>query len=147
MQKQEAPGAEVTVRGSGPGLVQHIEARSHRLTADEPVALGGTDTGPTPYDLLLGALGACASITLRLYAQRKGWPLEEVTVRLRHSRIHAQDCADCETKEGYIDRIEWSIDISGELTAEQRARLLEIAQRCPVHRTLASEVDIRPPQT
>jgi putative redox protein len=86
-------------------------------------------------------------MTVALYARRKGWPLEEVAVRLRHSRVHALDCTECETKEGHIDRIEWGFQLSGELTAEQRTRLLEIAQRCPVHRTLVSEIDIRPPQT
>jgi uncharacterized OsmC-like protein len=85
-------------------------------------------------------------MTVALYARRKSWPLQEVTVRLRHSRVHAQDCAECETKEGHIDRVEWWFELSGDLTSEQRARLLEIAQRCPVHRTLTSEVDIRPPQ-
>ena len=85
-------------------------------------------------------------MTVALYARRKRWPLQEVTVHLRHSRVHAQDCAECETKEGHIDRVEWWFELSGDLTSEQRARLLEIAQRCPVHRTLTSEVDIRPPQ-
>ena len=85
-------------------------------------------------------------MTVALYARRKSWPLQEVTVRLRHSRVHAQDCAECETKEGHIDRVDWWFELSGDLTSEQRARLLEIAQRCPVHRTLTSEVDIRPPQ-
>ena len=86
-------------------------------------------------------------MTVALYARRKSWPLQEVTVRLRHSRVHAQDCAECDTKEGHIDRVEWWFELSGDLTNVQRARLLEIAQRCPVHRTLTSEVDIRPPQT
>ena len=86
-------------------------------------------------------------MTVALYARRKGWPLAEVTVRLRHSRVHAVDCTECETKEGHIDRIEWGFRLSGELMDEQRTRLLEIAQRCPVHRTLVSEIDIRPPQT
>ena len=86
-------------------------------------------------------------MTVALYARRKGWPLQDVTVRLRHSRVHAVDCAECETKEGHIDRIEWGFQLDGELTDEQRTRLLEIAQRCPVHRTLVSEIDIRPPQT
>lgn len=85
-------------------------------------------------------------MTVALYARRKSWPLQEVTVRLRHSRVHAQDCAECETKEGHIDRVDWWFELSGDLTSEQRARLLEIAQRCPVHRTLTSKVDIRPPQ-
>jgi len=135
----------VVVRGSGPGFVQEISARAHRLVADEPLPNGGTDTGPTPYDLLLAALGSCASMTVALYALRKAWPLEEVTVRLRHSRIHAADCAECETKAGRLDRVEWTFQFSGTLTGEQRARLLEIAQLCPVHRTLRSEVHIPAP--
>ncbi len=134
---------EVVVRGSAAGFAQEIVVGAHRLAADEPTSAGGTDTGPDPYDLLLASLGSCTSMTVALYARRKGWPLEGVTVRLRHSRIHAADCADCETREGMIDRIEGDIELAGALTAEQRARLLEIAGRCPVHRTLVSEIDIR----
>ena len=137
---------DVTVHGSGSALVRTIQARSHRIAADEPVALGGNDAGPTPYDLVLAALGSCASITVTLYARRKGWSLEEVTVRLRHSRVHAVDCAECDTKEGHIDRIDWWFQFGGEVNADQRTRLLDIAQRCPVHRMLTSEVDIRPPK-
>jgi putative redox protein len=135
--------ATVIVRGSATGLVQEIETGRHRLVADEPVEAGGTDTGPSPYELLLAALGACTSMTLSMYAQRKHWPLERVTVRLRHDKIHAKDCAECETKEGMLDRIEREISLTGPLEAEQRERLLAIANRCPVHRTLVSEVDIR----
>lgn len=112
------------------------------MRADEPRDVGGDATGPNPYDLLLAALGSCTSMTIRLYAGRKGWPLERVRVRLRHHRIHAADCEDCETKEGKIDRIERAIELTGGLDAEQRARLVEIAERCPVHRTLSSEVSI-----
>ena len=135
--------AGVIVRGGATGLAQEIEAGRHRLTADEPVAAGGTDAGPSPYDLLLAALGACTSMTISMYARRKGWPLEAVTVRLQHARIHAQDCAECETREGMLDRIEREISLVGALDAAQRERLLEIANRCPVHRTLVSEIDIR----
>ena len=135
--------ATVIVRGSATGLVQEIETGRHRLVADEPVEAGGTDTGPSPYELLLAALGARTSMTLSMYAQRKHWPLERVTVRLRHDKIHAKDCAECETKEGMLDRIEREISLTGPLEAEQRERLLAIANRCPVHRTLVSEVDIR----
>lgn len=134
---------EVVVRGSAAGFSQEILVGQHRLTADEPVSAGGTGTGPTPYDFLLAALGSCTSMTVALYARRKGWPLEAVVVRLRHAKIHAADCADCETKEGMIDRIERDLEFAGRLSAEQRSRLLEIAQKCPVHRTLVSEIDIR----
>ena len=132
----------VVVRGAG-GFAQEIQAGLHRLHADEPVSAGGTDTGPSPYDLLLASLGACTSMTVAMYARRKGWPLEEATVELRHSRIHAADCAECETKEGLLDRIERDIHLTGPLTDEQRSKLLEIANKCPVHRTLASEIDIQ----
>jgi putative redox protein len=133
----------VVVRGGPTGLVQDIEAGRHRLTADEPVSAGGADAGPSPYDYLLVALGTCTSMTLSLYARQKRWPLEGVTVRLSHSRIHAADCAECETKEGKLDRIEREISLTGGLSADQRARLLEIADRCPVHRTLTSEISIK----
>jgi uncharacterized OsmC-like protein/alpha/beta superfamily hydrolase len=133
---------EVLVVGPPSGFAQEIIARGHRLRADEPVEVGGTGTGPTPYDLLLGALGACTSMTLRMYADRKQLPLEGVRVRLRYSKIHAVDCARCETKEGKIDRIERDIEVVGPLDPEQRLRLLEMADRCPVHRTLTSEIDI-----
>jgi len=133
----------VIVRGSASGFAQEIETGRHRLIADEPVEAGGADAGPSPYELLLAALGACTSMTLSMYARRKQWPLEQVTVRLRHDKIHAQDCAECETKEGMLDRIEREISLAGPLDAEQRERLLAIANRCPVHRTLVSEVDIR----
>jgi uncharacterized OsmC-like protein len=132
----------VVVRGSAAGFAQEIHAGRHRLAADEPSSAGGTDTGPSPYDLLLVALGACTSMTVSMYARRKEWPLEEVTVHLRHSKIHAADCAECETREGLLDRIERDIHFSGSLTGEQRSRLLEIANKCPVHRTLTSEIKI-----
>jgi uncharacterized OsmC-like protein len=135
--------AHVVVSGSATGFAQEIIAGSHRLTSDEPLASGGTDTGPSPYDLLLAALGSCTSMTVAMYARRKGWPLERVKVSLRHSRIHASDCAECETKEGMLDRVERDIHFIGPLTTEQRSKLLEIANKCPVHRTLASEIDIR----
>jgi len=135
--------AEVLVRGNASGFAQEVIAGSHRIASDEPVAAGGTDTGPSPYDLLLAALGSCTSMTVAMYARRKGWPLREVTVRLRHSRIYAEDCADCETKEGMLDRIERDIELTGTLTEDQRGKLLEISNRCPVHRTLTSEIDIK----
>ena len=138
-----APGT-VVVRETRRGLFrQDVIAGAHRLIADEPVNVGGLDSGPGHYDLLLAALGACTSMTLRLYAERKRLPLTRVQVRLRHARIYAADCAECETKEGMLDRIERVITLEGDLDAEQRARLLEIADKCPVHRTLKSEIDIR----
>lgn len=120
-------------------LAQHITAGRHHLTADEPIPVG-EDTGPTPYDLLLASLGACTSMTVRMYARRKQWPLAGVSVSLRHSRIHAADCAGCETHVGKIDRIERVIRLDGDLDEDQRRRLFEIADRCPVHRTLRSEI-------
>ena len=140
--QSEARPREVMVYGSAKGFAQEIAVGSHRLTGDEPIAAGGTDTGPGPYDLLLAALGSCTSMTIALYARRKQWPLEAVRVRLRHSKVHAADCAECETKVGMLDRIERDIELEGPLDAEQRARLLEIANKCPVHRTLRSEIVI-----
>src|SRR3984893_6588442 len=134
---------DVVVRGSAAGFAQEILAGPHRMISDEPTSAGGTDTGPSPYDLLLAALGSCTSMTVGMYARRKGWPLEEVTVNLRHSKIHASDCAECETKEGILDHIERDIHFAGSLTAEQRSKLLEIANKCLVNRTLTSEIDIK----
>jgi uncharacterized OsmC-like protein len=131
--------ARVVVR-TGEGLRTEMEAGGHELVADEPTSLGGTDAGPNPYDYLLAALGGCTAMTLRMYADRKGWPLESVTVRLSQDRIHATDCEECETEEGRIDRIGREIELAGPLEEEQRRRLLEIADMCPVHRTLESEV-------
>ena len=133
----------VTVHGTAAGFAQEISVGQHRLVGDEPTSAGGTDTGPNPYDLLLAALGSCTSMTVALYARRKQWPLDAVTVRLRHSKIHATDCAECETKIGMLDRIERDVELHGALSEEHRARLLEIANKCPVHRTLTSEIDIR----
>jgi uncharacterized OsmC-like protein len=131
------------VRGDAAGFAQEIVVGPHRLTADEPIDVGGKDTGPSPYDLLLPALGSCTSMTVALCARTKKWPLESVIVNRRHSKIHAADCRDCETKEGKIDRIERDIHLEGKLDPEQQKRLLEIADKCPVHRTLTSEIDIQ----
>ena len=128
----------VTESGTG-GYAQQITVGPHRLTADEPRPVG-TDTGPSPYDLVLAGLGACTSMTVRMYAERKKWPLEKVTVTLRHNRVHATDCADCETVVGLIDHIERLLQFDGDLDEEQRQRLGEIADKCPVHRTLHSEI-------
>jgi putative redox protein len=133
----------VTVHGKAGSLAQEIVAGRHRLSADEPTSQGGTDSGPNPYDLLLAALGACKAITVTMYARRKEWPLESITVRLRHERIHSDDCESCESKDVLLDRIDCEVELSGSLTAEQRGRLVEIANRCPVHRTLTSEIEIR----
>ena len=130
----------VTVTGAG-GYTQQIAAGPHRLVADEPRPIGD-DLGPTPYDLLLAALGACTSMTVRMYADRKRWPLEQIRVTLRHSRIHAKDCADCETGNAWITHIDRDIELTGDLDGAQRQRLLLIAERCPVHQTLTSEVQI-----
>jgi len=141
----EAPAGPfaVTVAETGAGrFSQAISAGKHRLVADEPEAHGGNDTGPTPYDLLLAALGACTTMTLRIYAERKGWEIKGIRTALRHEKIHARDCEDCETTEGRIDRIEREISFTADVDGERRARLLEIADKCPVHRTLTSEVDI-----
>ncbi|NTY58114.1 OsmC family protein [Mycolicibacterium sphagni] len=132
----------VTVTETGTGTyTQQITVGRHQLLADEPQPIGD-DAGPTPYDLLLAGLGACTSMTVRLYANKKGWPLEQVEVTLRHSRIHAEDCAQCETTKGWISHIDRTIDLVGDLDDTQRQRLMEIAERCPVHQTLTSEVDI-----
>ncbi len=137
-----APGS-VRVRGGARGYTQQIEAGRHHQLADEPVSVGGADAGPTPYDFLLTALGTCTSMTLRMYADRKGWDLQGVEVVLRHRKVHAKDCADCASEGGQVDEIERTLSIEGPLDDAQRARLVEIADRCPVHRTLTSETKIR----
>lgn len=133
----------VTVAENGAGTyTQEIIAGGHRLIADEPRPFGD-DAGPTPYDLLLSALGACTSMTVRMYANKKGWPLAQVRVSLHHAKIHAKDCADCETSAtGMIDHIDRDIELIGDLDDDQREKLLAIAERCPVHRTLTSSVHV-----
>jgi putative redox protein len=135
------PGT-VVVAETGEGTFAQVISIGgrHDLRADEPVTYGGNDTGGSPYDLLLASLGACTSMTLRMYAERKGLPLEKVSVTLSHDKIHAEDCENCETETGKIDRIQRQIDIAGALTPEQRTKLMQIADMCPVHRTLHSEV-------
>ena len=136
------PGTVVVSENGNGTFGQDLLDGRHRLLADEPVAVGGGDAGPNPYELLLMSLGACTSMPLRLYAKRKQLPLTRVAVRLRHARIHAADCADCETKTGFIDRIDREIELEGALDVQQRQRLLEIVNMCPVHRTLTSEISI-----
>ena len=142
-EQAESTPAIVVVRGNATGFLQEISSGKHQLRADEPTTVGGEDAGPGPYDYLLIGLGACTSMTVGLYARTKKWPLEDITVSLRHSRIHAKDCEECETKTGMLDRIDAEVELTGPLTAEQNQKLLEIAAKCPVHRTLKSEIDIR----
>ena len=134
---------EVFVTSTGAAFEQRVDAGPHRFRSDEPASAGGADAGPGPYDLLLAALGSCTAMTIGLYARHKRWPLERVTVRLAHSREHARDCADCEEKPARIERIERRIALAGGLDAAQRTRLIEIAEKCPVHRTLTGGIEIR----
>ncbi|HET9479041.1 MAG TPA: OsmC family protein [Pyrinomonadaceae bacterium] len=132
--------SEVIVKSQGNLRNEVRYGAGHSFTTDEPVAAGGEDAGPDPYTLLLAALGSCISMTVTLYARRKQWPLESVSVRLRQNRIHAKDCKDCQQTEGYIHRIERAVTVTGPLTEEQHARLQEIAHKCPVHKTLTSAI-------
>ena len=139
----EEQTAHVVVRGSARNFQQEVIAGSHRLVADEPVSAGGGDAGADPYDYLLAALGVCTSMTIGFYARRNRMPLENITVSLSHSRIYAADCGECETKQGMLDRIDVEVDLTGSLTPEQHAKLMQVAAKCPVHRTLTSEINIR----
>lgn len=140
---ENTPEGEVVVEGKTSGFLQRVRARHLVFAADEPLEKGGTNLGPNPYELLLAGLGACTSMTLRMYAGRKEWPLDSVRVTLRHDRVHAKDCEDCEQDTGMIDIIDKKLELEGELSEEQRQRLLEISARCPVHRTLLNEIKIR----
>src|SRR5262245_15452242 len=143
LQASVSPGTVVVAStGAGP-FEQALRDGRHSLLADEPVSAGGGDAGPSPYELLLMALGSCTSMTVHLYAARRQWPLEQVVVRLKHEKVHAEDCADCEKPTARLDRIDKSLEFIGPLDQTQRARLLEIAALCPVHRTLTSKIDIR----
>ena len=134
---------QIVVRETRAGKFQNtVSIGPHHLLADEPAAAGGEDSGPGPYDFLLAGLGACKSMTMRLYADRKSFPLERATVTLNHNKIYARDCEECETREGMLDQIEVAIGLEGPLDADQRKRILEIADKCPVHRTLTSEIRI-----
>ena len=138
----EAPRNVVVRETRNSKFQQTVTIGPHQMLADEPVAAGGEDSGPGPYDFVLAGLGACTSMTMRMYADRKSLPLDRVTVTLKHSKIHAEDCAECETREGMLDQIDRVISIEGALDADQRKRLMEIADKCPVHRTLTSEIRI-----
>lgn len=137
---------EVLVRAGESGFRTEILARGHTLVADEPVEVGGTGEGPTPYDYLAAALGACTAMTIRMYADRRGWPLEGVSVRLRHSRVHEKDCEECDARPVGIDQLERDVELSGPLTDEQHEGLLRIADRCPVGQTLARGIRVVPAQ-
>jgi uncharacterized OsmC-like protein/fermentation-respiration switch protein FrsA (DUF1100 family) len=139
---QDKPRQVVVQETRNSKLQNSVAIGPHHLLADEPRSVGGEDTGPGPYDFLLAALGACTSLTMRMYADRKSFPLERATVTLNHNKIYAKDCAECETKDGMLDQIELTIGLEGPLDADQRKRILEIADKCPVHRTLTSEVRI-----
>ncbi|MGW4526206.1 OsmC family protein [Amycolatopsis sp. NPDC004378] len=141
MEHPEPGTVVVTATGDGT-YTQQVTTATHELLVDEPVAVGGADAGPNPYELLLASLGSCTAITLRMYANRKEIPLTRATVRLRHDRIHAEDCAKCETERGMLSRITREIELEGDLDDDQRARLMLIADKCPVHRTLSSEIAI-----
>jgi len=135
--------ADIVVRGDARSFRQEIVAGKHRLLADEPLTAGGGDAGPDPYDYLLASLAVCTSMTIGFYARRNQLPLENITVSLWHSRIHARDCEECATREGMLDRIDVEIELTGSLSEAQHAKLMEIAAKCPVHRTLTSEINIR----
>src|SRR5437867_7993914 len=134
---------DVVVRGDARSFEQKIAVGRHNLVADEPVSTGGSDAGPDPYNYLLISLGVCTSMTVGFYARRHQFPLENITVSLWHSRIYAKDCEECETKKGMLDRIDVELELTGSLSEAQRAKLMEIAAKCPVHRTLTSEINIR----
>ena len=133
----------VIVRGNARQFLQEVVTGKHHFRADEPVSSGGGDAAPGPYEYLLTALGVCTSMTVGYYARRKQIPLENITVSLRHDRIHAKDCEQCDTKAGMLDRIDLEVELTGSITPEQRAELMAVAAKCPVHRTLKSEIDIR----
>jgi putative redox protein len=141
--KTDAAENQVITRIGESGYVTDIMAAGHGLVADEPVSMGGTDKGPAPFDLLMAGLGTCKGMTLRMYSDRKQWPLEGVTVKLNHKKIDAADCETCQTKEGQLDQFECEIELSGPLDDQQKKRLLQIADHCPVHRTLHSEIIVK----
>ena len=135
--------SKVTVKTAGGLYTQEISSGGHNWVADEPTNLGGQNRGPTPYEQMLGAIGACTGITVQMYAKRKGWPLESVDVELTHRRIHARDCEDCDSKEGFVSVIDFRVGFGGGLSQEQLERLFEIAGKCPVKKTVEGEVRFR----
>jgi putative redox protein len=142
-QTTRAPDPHVIVRGSGRSFFQEISSGNFRFQADEPVDAGGAGAAPDPYDYLMASLGACTSMMVGLQARNRKWPLENIAVSLRHSRIHARDCAECLTKNGMVDRIDVGIELTGPLTPEQHAELMKVAASCPIHRALTHEINVR----
>jgi putative redox protein len=142
-QTTSVPDVHVIVRGSGRSFLQQISTRTHRFHADEPASVGGTDTAPDPYDYLMASLGACTSMMVGLQARKRKWPLENIIVSLRHSRIHARDCEGCLTEDGMIDRIDVGVELTGALTSDQHAELMTTAASCPIHRALTHEINVR----
>jgi putative redox protein len=141
----ELPSQEprsVVVAGPVTGFRTDVEVGGHHLVVDEPIAVGGEDAGPTPYEMLLGGLGACTVMTLRIYADRRKWPLERARVTLQHRKVHAQDCVDCDKKDAKMDVIDRIVFLEGQLNEEQRTKLIEIAERCPVHQTLKGKIQV-----
>jgi len=138
---QATPAVTVAIGASG--YTTQVNTRGHTLQTDEPESVGGMNAGPTPYELLVAAIGSCVAMTLRVYADRKGWPLTGVVVGLNQNRVHAQDCSDCESISGLVLRITKQIELQGDLDDEQRSRLIEVADRCPVQRSLFSEIQIK----
>jgi putative redox protein len=136
------PDPHVVVFGSGRDFIQEIRAGNHRLQADEPVSFGGMDVAPDPHDYLMASLGACTSMMVGLQARKRKWPLENIRVSLRHSRIQSKDCEECVTKDGMIDRIEVAVELTGPLTAEQRSELMKTADTCPIHRALKDGINV-----
>jgi uncharacterized OsmC-like protein len=132
----------VVVSGPATGFRTDVEVGGHHLVVDEPIAVGGEDAGPTPYEMLLAGLGACTVMTLRIYADRRKWPLERARVTLQHRKVHAEDCVDCDKRDAKMDVIDRIVFLEGQLNEEQRAKLIEIAERCPVHQTLKGKIQV-----
>jgi len=142
-QTANLPEPHVVVRGTGHNFLQKISAGDHEFQADEPINFGGNNTAPDPHDYLMASLGACTSMMVGLEARKKNWPLDNIVVSLRHSRIRARDCDECLTEDGMIDRIDVAIELTGPLTPEQRTELMKIANNCPIHRALTHEINVR----